>query len=204
MSIEKNSDWGSAGPLRSGAYVAGTDAELRHHVEQHRRAGRKIAAAGLVGGDLWTTMGSPRGGADRLSSDTARTVPIDVASVLLDGRQFWFVSHLVARGSWWRGRVLVAMNAEWLGSWDLGPRSHPNDGHVDIYDTTMASSQRMKAWRRMRHGTHVPHPDISYSRTTAYQTTFDPPVRIWLDGEGVGNVSNLTLRVEADALEITV
>ena len=46
VSIEKNSDWGSAGPLRSGAYVAGTDAELRHHVEQHRRAGRKMLPRG--------------------------------------------------------------------------------------------------------------------------------------------------------------
>lgn len=204
MSIEKNTDWGRAGSLPSGAYVAKTDAELRHHVELHRRAGGSVAPAGLVGGDLWATMGSPRGGVDRLGGDTARTVPIDIGSVLLDGRQFWFVSHLVARGSWWYGRVLVAMNAEWLGSWDLGPRSHPNDGKIDIYDTTMVPSQRVKAWRRLRHGAHVPHPDIKYSRVNAHQATFDPAVSIWLDGERIGKFSNLTVRVEPDALEITV
>ncbi len=26
------------------------------------------------------------------------------------------------------------MNAQWLGSWDLGPRSHPNDGLLDLTD----------------------------------------------------------------------
>jgi hypothetical protein len=32
------------------------------------------------------------------------------------------------------------MNAQWLGSWDLGPRSHPNDGLTDVTDGACRSA----------------------------------------------------------------
>lgn len=204
MTIKPGEDWGWNAPLPADAAVLATDAELRSHVEAHRRRGDEVPQAGLIGGDLWSTMGAPTGGLDRLRSEAARTAPIDVASVLLDGRQYWFASHLVARRSWWRGRVLVALNAEWLGEWDLGPRSHPNDGRVDVYETTMSISQRWKARERLKTGTHLPHPDISSRRVKAFQTTLDPQLTVWLDGVSLGSCTNITVRVEPDAMLITV
>jgi len=204
MTIERGSDWGRGSPLPGGAFVASSDSELRHHVETHKRAGDAMSPIGLVGGDLWSTMGAPIGGPQRLYDNRALTAPVDIASVLLDGRQFWFCSHLVARRSWWRGRVFVVMNAEWIGAWDVATRSHPNDGRLDIYETEMAVTERLKARRRLKSGSHVPHPDISYRSVTAYQTTFDPPMDVRLDGERIGRFKNLTLRVEPDALQVTV
>jgi len=168
------------------------------------RAGKSVPPVGLVGGDLWTTMGAPIGGRQRLFDDRALTAPVDIATVLLDGRQFWFCSHLVARRSWWRGRLFVVMNAEWLGAWDVATRSHPNDGRLDIYETEMATVERLKARRRLPKGSHVPHPDITYRSATGHQTSFDPPNDVWLDGERIGRFRDLTLRIEPDALEVTV
>lgn len=203
MTIERGGAWGRAAPLADGAPLVASDAELRAHVEAHRRRGTVIGPVGLVGGDLWTTLGAPVGGVARVHGDEARTVPVDVVSVLLDGRQFWFVSHLVARRSWWFGRVLVAMNGEWLGDWDLGPRAHPDDGLVDVYDTSMAFGERLKARSRLRTGSHLPHPEIAHRRCRAGQWTFDPARDVWLDGTRVGRVGEVALRVEPDAMEIT-
>ena len=36
----------------------------------------------------------------------------------------------VARRRGWRD-FAVAMNAQWIGEWNLGPKAHPNDGIVD-------------------------------------------------------------------------
>jgi hypothetical protein len=203
VTIEKGREWGWNAALAGDAPVVATNAELRTHIEQHRRRGTEIAPAGIVGGDLWTTVGSPTGGLERLRGNDARTGPIDVASVLLDGRQFWFGSHLVARRSWWKGPILIVLNAEWIGDWDLGPRSHPNDGHVDVYETNMAFSQRLKARKRLSNGTHLPHPDIRSRRVKALQHEFDQPLDVWLDDVNVGRFTNLTLRVEPDAMTLT-
>ena len=204
MTIKPGEEWGRDAPLPDGAPVFDNDADLRQHIEVHRRSGADVPPVGLIGGDLWTTMGAPVGGVTRLRSHAARTAPIDIASILVDGRQCWFGSHLVARRSWWRGRILVVLNAEWLGGWDLGPRSHPNDGRVDVYETTMSMSQRWKAKKRLATGSHLPHPDISSQRVKAFQTTLDPPLALRLDGVSIGDAKHITVRVEPDALLVTV
>ena len=91
-------------------------------MESCRRAGQTLPTLGLLGGDLCRTLGGP-GDEARLRSDDAMTFQVDVGAALLDGRLHWFVAHLIARRSWWRGRLVAVMNAEWLGAWDLGPRS---------------------------------------------------------------------------------
>ena len=78
-------------------------------------------------------------------------------------RRHWFVAHLVARRSWWRGRVVAAMNAQWLGAWDLGPRSHPDDGLLDVTDGTLPLGDRLKARRRLPDRHPPPHPGAAPS-----------------------------------------
>jgi diacylglycerol kinase family enzyme len=133
-----------------------------------------------------------------MRGDEAMTLPMDLGSVLLDGRQHWFVAHLVARRSWWRGRVVAVMNAQWIGPWDVAPRSHPNDGLLDVFDGDLSFDDRLKARRRLASGTHVPHPGIAQQRTAAVQLHFDRPTPIWLDGEAVGSATDVSVRVEPD------
>ena len=179
MTIEKGRPWGSAGPLAVDGVVAATDAEVRALVEQARQAGRPPAEGGLVGGDLCRTVGG-RGDRARLATPDAVRLPVDVAAVTIDGESHWFVAHLVARRSWWRGRVVAVMNAQWIGRWDVAPRSHPNDGLLDLFDGSPSLDDRWKARRRLITGTHVPHPAIVQRRTDALELELDPPLDVCL------------------------
>jgi hypothetical protein len=168
-----------------------------------RRAGEPIPPLGLLGGDLCRTLGG-RGDEGRLRSEEAMSFPVDLGSVLVDGRLHWFVAHLVARRSWWFGRVVVAMNAQFLGRWDVAPKSHPNDGRLDLLDGDLALGQRLQARVRLRSGTHVPHPGIEERRVAAVQIELARPTAVELDGDPVGTARQLSLRLEPDALRCVV
>lgn len=198
-------DWGTPGEIPSGALVAGSDSEAAGIVAEARRAGRGIPPVLLTGGDLARTLGvggGRRGPARPLS--TGSRVSVDVGAALVDGRLHWFVAHLVARRSWWRGRLLVAANASFLGRWNAAPRSHPGDGRLDVFDTDPSLAVRFAAWRRLPSGSHVPHPEITQRRTAASQYEFDPALAIYLDGRPTGRCRTLSLRVEPGAMEVWI
>jgi diacylglycerol kinase family enzyme len=125
---------------------------------------------------------------------------VDLGAVLIDGRLHWFVAHLFARRGWWRGRIVAVMNAEHLDDWDVAPRGHPNDGHLEVLDADLSLGQRWLARRRLSTGTHVPHPGIAQQRVAAVQIELERPTPIWLDGKPVGDGKTLSIRVEPDAL----
>ena len=204
MTIRRGEAWGSAGPLPEDGVAVHSDAEARAVVERARRAGEEPPPLGLLGGDLCRTLGG-RGDEDRLRSQDATRAVVDLGSVLVDGRQHWFVAHLVARHSWWRGPVIAAMNAQWLGSWNVAPRSHPNDGRLDLLTADLSLRDRTKAWRRLPQGSHVPHQDIVERRVAASQIDLPPRTAVWLDGERLaGTARVLSVRIEADALTVVV
>ena len=203
MTIRKDAPWGAPGPLPAHGVVVRSDREAREIVTAARRAGEPIPPLGLLGGDLCRTLGG-RGDEGRLRSEEAMSFPVDLGSVLVDGRIHWFVAHLVARRSWWFGRVVVAMNAQFLGDWDVAPKSHPNDGRLDVLDGDLPLGQRLQARVRLRSGTHVPHPGIDERRATAVQIDLARPTPIELDGDPVGPARQLSIRVEPDALRCVV
>ena len=203
MTIRRGQPWGVSGPLPDDGVVVRSDAEARLAVERHRRANQPVPPLGLLGGDLCRTLGG-RGDEARLRSPEGTVVPVDLGAVLLDGRLHWFVAHLVARRSWWRGRIVAAMNAEFYRSWDVAPRSHPNDGRLDVFEADPPLGDRLKARSRLRTGAHVPHPAIKERRVDAAQFEFASPVSVWLDGERIGAARRLSVRVEPDALTCVV
>ncbi len=199
MGVSPGEAWGSTGDPPDGLVVVGSDAEARAVVTEARRHDRTPPPLGLLGGDLCTTLGG-RGDRHRIESGPATIVPVDLGSVLLDGRHHWFVAHLLARRSWWWGRVLAVMNAEHLGAWDVAPRAHPGDGRLDVLDGNLPLGDRLKARTRLRSGTHVPHPGIEQRRVAALQVELDRATPVWLDGERVAEARALSIRVEPDAL----
>ena len=202
MTIRKGSAYGAPGALPDDGVVVRSDAEARAVLEAARREGRPYPALGLLGGDLCRTLGG-RGDEARLRSPAAVAFPVDLGVVLVDGRLHLFVAHLVARSRLW-GRVVAAMNAQWWGRFNLGPRAHPGDGLLDVYEADLAPAERLKVRARLHHGADRPHPGIAERRTAAAQVPLSRPLPVALDGTAVGTGRNLALRVEPDALTVVV
>ncbi|MDE0615149.1 MAG: hypothetical protein F4129_07170 [Acidimicrobiia bacterium] len=203
MPIRRGEDWGETGGLGPNGVLVDNDAEARRLIEEARRTNRPLPELGLLGGDLCRTLGG-RGDADAIRSLEAWRFDVDLGAVLLDGRLFWFCAHLVARRKGWAGEALVAMNAAWRGTWNLGPKAHPGDGLLDISHGHLSTGDRLRALRRVGTGDHLPHPQIRCHRTGAFQVEFQGPLMVELDGEPVQRASNVSIRVEPAALTVVV
>lgn len=199
MTIKPGSVWGEVVDTPTGALVLHRDDEVASAIE--RAETRPLI---VRGGDLHRTVGAPS------APGTAVRIPIDILRVTTDGATMTAVAHVLARRPgrfWWmRGRVVVAMNAEHIGRWDVAPRAHPNDGRFDLVEVaaSMSVRERWQALRRLGTGTHVPHPRIASRRSREETFTFDRPTGLWLDGVVRGTVRSVTVRVVPDAAEIYV
>jgi YegS C-terminal NAD kinase beta sandwich-like domain len=204
VTVEKGVPWGSPGRLPAGAALARSDREASHALEEARRQRRDLPAIGLLAGDLCRTLGG-RGDEDRLRGEEVTLAPVDVGEVLLDGKVRFFVAHVVVRKGWWRGALVGAMNAQYLGRWDVAPRGHPGDGILEVVevDAAMGVGQRWKAWRRLPAGAHLPHPSITVRRVPAVQLDV-AGLGVWIDGEKQPPASALSIRLKPDAVRIAV
>jgi hypothetical protein len=202
MTIEKGKAWGAPGPLPDDGVVVRSDAEARVVLEAARRAGRPYPVLGLLGGDLCRTLGGP-GDEGRLRSPAAVTFPIDLGEALVDGALHLFVAHVVAHDRLWR-RTFAAMNAQWRGRWNLGPRAHPGDAKLDTYQADLALADLAKVRARLHHGAHLPHPRIRERRAQAVQVDLGRSLPVEVDGVPVGKGRRLSVRVEPDALRVVI
>jgi len=212
MPIERGGEWGSAAVLPLDAPVCVTDAAAAETVAAALGAAPNAQpVVALSGGDLCATLGGRGTVADRRGTDT-QLLPCDMGVVSCRGERHLFVAHclvvprLAARLghiSWLRGTIVAAMNAAWVGAWNVAPRAHPGDGRLDVVTVapTMRVGQRIHAYRRLPHGGHIPHPGISVRRSRA-----DAPVQpelpnggqLIVDGVDRGVVDAVTFDVMTD------
>ncbi len=202
MTVEPGRPWGDAGPRPRDLVEVADDGEAGALVNRLRRAGHELPPIGLRAGDLRRTLG--REPTSALAEEVG-VFTVDLGQAHLDGRPWWFVSHLVARRAWWLGDVLAIMNAELIGRWDVAPRSHPGDGRLAVVQVVdLRLGDRWHAWRRLPTGSHLPHPAITMRRRTTFEVTFPRRTAVWLDGRRVGRATALEVVVEPDALTICV
>jgi YegS C-terminal NAD kinase beta sandwich-like domain len=194
MTIERGAPWGRSAPLPPDGLVVGSDAAASDAAAAALAEHMPLPVVGLLAGDLCRTVGGP-GSRERLHTDDAVTLPIDVCEVVIDDARRVFVAHVVARRNWWYGRLWAALNAEWLGDWDVAPRAHPGDGLLDVMDVSLSTPDRVRARRRLRSGTHVPHPKIRQHRVASTDVEFDRPMRVWADGRLMGESRAISVRV---------
>ena len=203
MTIRKGERWGEPGRLPQGAPTASSDHSLRQIVVAAKATGRPVPTVGLLGGDLCRTVGGT-GNRSRLDEGGV-VLPIDLCRVFLDGEETWFCSHLVARRWLWFGSFAVVMNAQWIGEWDVAPRAHPNDGLADLTEGRLPLGDRGEARRRVRSGTHVPHPSLHTARGAHHTLRFPGGVAVWLDGRRVARrVREIDVEVAPDAFRVVV
>ncbi len=212
MTLRRGEPWGGPGPLAAGAPVVDSDAALIACLGDIIAAGDP-AEAGLVGGDLHTTLGAPSHSADELRAGRGVRYPVDVGSVEItsvDGstRNLLFAAHLVAvQGPRMRPlfsrRTLVVMNTTHRGGDDLGPRAHPGDGLLDVTDGSLGTWDRLRAKGRMATGTHLPHPALCTSRARQTAASFDPPATVAVDGVVLDSpVTRLEIECLPDAMTV--
>jgi hypothetical protein len=199
VTIRKGEPWGDAIESSPELHVSPSDRAAREWVVRQREAGRSVLSLGLSGGDLARTMG---GGAPGRFPGTVTRAPVDIVRVDADGRTTWAVAHVVARRSWLRGDVHMAMNAQFFGRYDVAPRSHPNDGRIDVLHVLakMPLRARLQARKRARTGTHVPHPQITTTQVSTATWQFARPLVVWVDGVRWCTTDEVVLTVEPDAL----
>lgn len=207
MTIKPGQEWGRPVPRPAGLVVVHSDVELARATSQERES-----PIGVDGGDLARTLGVTSARAGTLTTrPTVNEYLIDLLGVRLDDAEEPIVAcaHVVARspwssGHWLRGRILVVMNAEFIGEWDIAPRGHPNDGRVEVVDVdaSMSIRERLAARRRLPTGTHVPHPSIATTSVRSGSWRFERPVDVVVDGRRVDRASALSIDVLADAATV--
>jgi hypothetical protein len=195
MTIRKGQPWGDPVERPADLLVTASDAELSAALD-----GGPDRPIGVSAGDLHRSLGSPP---DRREM---QRLPIDAIVVTVDGHRYTAVAHMVVRRSWWRGRVVAAMNVDHLGSWNVAPRAHPNDGRLDLIevDAAMGPRERWQARARLPSGTHVPHPRIRTWTATEAAWEFDRPQAVWVDGVRVAAARSVTVAVAPDAFVVVV
>jgi hypothetical protein len=196
MTIRRGEEWGTTVARPVDLVLAGSDAELAALV-----AADPAGSYGVSGGDIFRSLGSPA------PRDPLQRLPMDALEVRLDDREAVLaVAHVVARRGWWRGPLLAVMNADHVGTWNVAPRAHPNDGRADAVevDAAMSLRHRWQARGRLPQGTHVPHPSIVVRTLTESAWTFLRPAGVQIDGVAHGRAVRVAVRVLPDHFAIHV
>ncbi len=201
MSIAKGSTWGAPGLLPIGATVVATNRGLSEVVANDPLDGSLIV--GLTGGDLFRAVGGASV-ADRLYTDDAMRLPIDVIEATLDDkRTIRFVAHLIAHNRMWTYGV-AAMNADFWRKFQLGPRSHPGDGVIDVYRAELKLADITRIAPRAKTGTHVPHPRLILQRSPTATIDFSHQLKVVADDIVCGRARHIDFRVIPDAITVVV
>jgi len=202
VSIRKGGEWGEPGRLAPGSAVASSDRELAELIGGFMEAGAVPPPIGLSGGDLHASIGSPP--PERMWTDEARVLPIDVVEVRLDdGEPILCVGHVVAGGPLrWLTETLVVMNATSLDGQNLGPKAHPGDGLVDVTHGRVPLGDWFTARRRAGAGAHLPHPGLRTSRVSELDVVLGQRLAVRIDGLVRGRATRVRCRVLADAASI--
>ena len=212
MTIEKGKEWGYRAPRPSTVSFAKDDVDLVSQWKVDSSVPFVILA-----GDLHTSLGRPLWKtSDDLENSSAQFLPVDILKVEVayenassshDVTTMYALSS-VQIGSWLsRGRFVCVSNCGFVGTYNVAPRAHPNDGEMDV--VTISGSidwrQRIQARARARLGNHVPHPHIAMERGVAQSWTKESArERLLVDGLEVKRWSAVHVSVIADACTVVV
>ena len=202
MNIERGRSWGSLSPLPPEGVIIKTNKELLEKVNDCKRQGIDLPTFGLLGGDLWRTLGGRRA-EERLYSGEATTLDIDLGCALLDGKIFWFCAHMFI-GSKLKGEKIFISNVAHYGKTNPAPKAHPGDGKFDMLEVKLSPFQTFKAVKRVSAGTHIPHPGIKYKQVSSEQFSFEKKLSIEIDGKNIGKFSTVSIRIENEALRVVI
>lgn len=207
MTVRKGEPWGERAVAPADLAHAASDAEAADLV---RRGNHEFM---LTGGDMWRTLGGASHADELLDGAGERTmVPVDCLWVdwVQEGssrREPVFAHAVIRLGNrrrWFRpGDLCFVMNAQFRGSFDVAPRSHPNDGRFEVVTvkSSMSWRQRWLLRRRLVTGTHLPHPCI-HVRAVTDTWRAEQTGTMTLDGVRVGGAEQIQISIRPDSLKV--
>ena len=206
MTIEKGKEWGHRGPCPRDVVTVHSEREL---VDTWRTNPQSIFV--VQAGDLYSALGRPQW----QPKEEVQFLPVDVLQVTIategshvDEPFMQYAVSSIEIGSWLsRQRFVCVSNCGFIGSYNIAPRAHPNDGEMDVVtvDPTMDWRQRLQARSRARLGQHVPHPQIWMERGVTHTWRKESGrERLRVDGVVIANWSSIEVAVMPDACTVVV
>ena len=206
MTIRKNENWGATAARPENLVICETDEAASQLATDFYLQQKSIPPIAITRSNLSRALGTK--GADAKSKNMQAT-PFDLIEVtFVDAsktqQKVLALGYGLLRKSWWRGDIVAAMNTSFIGDWDCAPRSHPNDGKFDLLtvNSDMNPSQRLIASRRLRLGTHLPHPQISVKQLTSFEADCSAKPNLYIDNCKFACVNQCKFRLLPDALTL--
>jgi hypothetical protein len=109
-------------------------------------------------------------------------------------------------GGWWREESWWFSAGGFVDDREILPRSHPNDGIAEVLQVSASMSlrQRYGARKRLRWGTHLPHPDLAVVRGTSLAWEAKRSMPLVIDAVTVGHAVTVGLVVVPDARRVSI
>lgn len=161
-------------------------------------------------------------------TDESARQPMAVSIDVLDGGQYgravngFIAGHAPSSSSWWHGDHHVALevdgrpvfsgaatgiviaNGQFFAGRNTVPRGHPGDGIFEIQVYAVPRSQRRELRRRLRVGSHLPHPGIHQFRGRTMALAARRPLRVEADGIRRGRASTVEVAIVPGALRLVL
>lgn len=217
MSIRKGEPWGEPADGPPDLDVAGSDRDLARAVAA--APGALVRFRPDASSDLARAVGlrsEPVDGATAVALDALAldALALAVNAVVLGpppdrlGRLDRAVRVRVAvDGAAWvdeAATTIVVATGQFLRACDLVPRGHPGDGRAEIQVYRLRAGERRAMRRRLPSGEHVPHPRILQRAGRHVEIAAARAMSLEADGEHLGPVARLTVRVVPAAYRLLV
>ena len=199
MTIRKGEPWGEPAVCPPTCEWCRTDRELRDWVIWHRTRGPT---------DSRPRRRRRRPGAHAVAAATGRSSVVGEGDRRRDAGDARRRRTDMGRGPRRRpspvvaGRVGHGDERRVLRPYDVAPRSHPNDGKLDVLRVD-AVDGLARAAAGAPNGPApaaiLPHRHLSLRSVSDVDLDFDRPMVVWIDGVRCGTASRLQVSVEPDA-----
>jgi hypothetical protein len=221
--IAKGEPWGdpAAGPPELA--VDGGDDALALAVAAHH--GARIGFDPAPGSDFARAVGLTSGSAldtdllcdaldvvlDESHGDTVALVAVNMVVVgTAPDRQHWWSrasgvqvtvdDRVVHEGA---ATGVVIANGQFLHGNDVAPRGHPGDGRIELQVYSVPRRERRALRRRVRDGTHLPHPRVRTATGRRVEVQ-GAPRAVEVDGVRAGRARTVAVAVAPAAFTLLV
>lgn len=205
MTIKRGQDWGQLVERPDRLHIFDDDSSFGSFLSDNRALDWSSMNFAILKSEAARDLGLS--GARTDSSQMLRTSfdLIEVQAQVGDLRITRFlVGQAVLGNGFFRGRTVGVFNVSFHAGRDWAPRAHPNDGKMDVVEFAkdMKFAQRFAAYRKLKTGSHLPHPDISYHQSNQYQFDDLRATRLTVDSLDLGAVKTCTFQVIVDAVTL--